>query len=118
MTSRVSRSVVGEFTVVVGEFTVVVGEFAVVVGEFTVVVEEFTVVVGEFAEVVGELVEVVGVDVVTSVTNMVWLVWFVTVLRRKIVSNLLIFLHPSSSIMFHIPHHVKHGNVTTSSKRR
>ena len=37
-------------------------------------VEEFTVVVGEFAEVVGELAEVVGADVVTSVTNMVWLV--------------------------------------------
>ena len=46
MTSRVSRVVVGEFTVVVGEFTVVVGELA----------------------------ELVGADVVTSVTNMVWLV--------------------------------------------
>ena len=49
------------------------------VGEFTVVVGEFAVVVGEFTEVVGELTEVVGADVVTSVTNMVWLVWFVTV---------------------------------------
>ena len=52
MTSRVSRFVV------VGEFAVVVGEFAVVVGEFT---------------------EVVGAGVVTSVTNMIWLVWIVTV---------------------------------------
>ena len=65
MTGRVSR-------LVVGEFAAVVGEFAVVVGEFTVVVEEF-------AEVVGELAEMVGADVVTSVTNMVWLVWPITV---------------------------------------
>ena len=65
VTSRVSRVVVREFTVVVGEFAVVVGEFTVVVGEFT--------------EVVGELTEVVGAGVVTSVANMVWLVWLVTV---------------------------------------
>ena len=44
-----------------------------------VVVGEFTVVVGEFAEVVGELAGVVGADIVTSVMNMVWLVWLVTV---------------------------------------
>ena len=68
---------------------------SVVVGEFTVVVEEFTVVVGELAKVI-------GAGVVTSVTNMVWLVWFVTVLRRKIVSNLLIF----ASI---IEHHVSYS---------
>ena len=54
-------------------------EFTVVVGEFTVVVGEFTVVVGEFTEVVGELAEVVGAGMVTSVTNMVWLVWLVTI---------------------------------------
>ena len=58
MTSRVSRLVIGEFTVVVGEFTVVVGEFIVVVGE---------------------LAEVVDADMVTSVMNMVWLVWLVTI---------------------------------------
>ena len=86
----------------VREFTIVVGEFAVVVGEFTVVVREFTVVVGEFTEVVGELAKVIGAGVVTSVTNMVWLVWFVTVLRRKILSNLLIF----ASI---IEHHVSYS---------
>ena len=65
-------------------------------------VGEFTLLVGEFAEVVGELTEVVGAGVVTSVTNMVWLVWFVTVLRRKILSNLLIF----ASI---IEHHVSYS---------
>jgi len=54
VTSRVSRVVVGEFTVVVGEFAVVV--------------EEFTIVVREFVEVVEELAGVVGADVVTSVT--------------------------------------------------
>ena len=86
----------------VGEFTIVVGEFTVMVGEFTVVVGEFTVVVGEFIEVVGELAKVIGAGVVTSVTNMVWLVWFVTALRRKIVSNLLIF----ASI---IEHHVSYS---------
>ena len=72
------------------------------VGEFTIVVGEFTVVVGEFTEVVRELAKVIGAGVVTSVTNMVWLVWFVTVLRRKIVSNLLIF----ASI---IEHHVSYS---------
>jgi len=80
----------------------VVGEFTVVVGEFTVVVGEFTVVVGEFTVVVGEFTKVIGASVVTSVTDMVWLVWFVTVLRRKIVSNLLIF----ASI---IEHHVSYS---------
>ena len=59
VTSRVSRSVV-------------VREFAVVVGEFTVVV-------GEFTEVVGELAKVVDAGMVTSITNMVWLVWLVTI---------------------------------------
>ena len=93
MTSRVSR-------VVVGEFTVVVGEFAVVVGEFTVVVGEFTVVVGEFTEVVGELAEMVGVGVVTSVMNMVWLVWLVTVPWRKVVFKVLVYFMHHESIMF------------------
>ena len=79
--------------------SVVVGEFTVVVGEFTVVVGEFTIVVGEFTVVVGEFTKVIGAGVVTSVTNMVW---FVTVLRRKIVSNLLIF----ASI---IEHHVSYS---------
>ena len=32
---------------------------------------------------VGEFTKVIGASVVTSVTNMVWLVWFVTVPRRK-----------------------------------
>ena len=49
------------------------------VGEFAVVVGEFTVVVGEFTEVVGELAKVIGAGVVTSVMNMVWLVWLVIV---------------------------------------
>ena len=55
-----------------------VGEFTVVVREFTVVVRKFTV-VGELTKVVRELTEVVGAGVVTSVTNMGWLVWLVTV---------------------------------------
>ena len=67
-------------------------------------VGKFTVVVGELAVVVGELAKVVGAGVVTSVMNMVWLVWFVTVLRRKIVSNLLIFCihHRASCFIFRI----------------
>ena len=83
-----------------------VGEFAVVVGEFTVVVGEFTVVVGEFTEVVGELAEVVGVGVVTSVTNMVWLVWLVTVPWRKVVFKVLLyFMHMKASCLHY--HHVE-----------
>ena len=81
---------------------VVVRKFTVVVGKFTVVVGKFTVVVGKFAVVVGEFAKVVGASVVTSVTNMVWLVWLVTVPRRKVVSKLLIF----ASI---IEHHVSYS---------
>ena len=55
---------------------------------------------------VGEFTKVIGASVVTSVTNMVWLIWFVTVLRRKKLYPIYLFLYPSSSIMFHIPHHV------------
>ena len=41
-----------------------------------------------------------------------WFCWLATVPRRKVVFKLLI-LHPTSSIMFYISHHVKHGIVTT-----
>ena len=83
----------------------------------SVVVEEFTVVVGEFTEVVGELAKVIGAGVVTSVTNMVWLVWFATISRRKVVFKFLIFV---SIIEHHVSYSTscKHGNVTTCSKRR